>query len=121
MIANATSNADSTPGSGDDSAPRSLSEKARGKLPARASSIDSGLGNLGAGMTVGAESAILGYESAGGFVATEEWVQSWVQGLPLDSLLVTITEVSQGISCYKLGLGANLSFFLYSFSRKSKR
>lgn len=69
-----------------------MSEKARGKLPARSPSVDLGAG-FGAGLTAGAETTVLGYESAGGFLATEDWVQSWVKGLPLDSILVAVAEV----------------------------
>ncbi|KAF8524338.1 high-temperature-induced dauer-formation protein-domain-containing protein [Hysterangium stoloniferum] len=64
--------------------PPPLSEKARGKLRARSPSLD------------GSDSAILGYtsyESASGFVATEEWVESWRKGLPMDSVLLAVTEL----------------------------
>jgi hypothetical protein len=64
--------------------PPPLSEKARGKLRARSPSLDAD------------DSAILGwttYESASGFVATEEWVESWRKGLPMDSVLLAVTEV----------------------------
>ncbi|KAF8587219.1 hypothetical protein K439DRAFT_1614510 [Ramaria rubella] len=69
--------------------PGALSEKARGKLRARSPSV----GSLTSPGLVGNASSILGYESASGFVATEEWVQSWVQGLPLDSILIAMSEL----------------------------
>ena len=71
------------------SPPSGLSEKARGKLRARSPSV----GSL-ATPALAANTTILGYESASGFVATEEWVQSWVSGLPLDSILIAASEVS---------------------------
>jgi High-temperature-induced dauer-formation protein len=73
------------------SPPSGLSEKARGKLRARTPSV----GSLSSPAFPANASNILGYESSSGFVATEEWVQSWVQGLPLDSILIAISEVGQ--------------------------
>lgn len=93
--------------------PPVLSEKARGKLPMRSLSTLS-VDPPGVSMGISADSAILGYYYDGnigsngpglnGFVATEEWVQSWVKGLPIDSILIAIAEVSlQGLyeSCLK--------------------
>lgn len=71
-----------------------LSEKARGKLRERTPSA----GSLSSSAFPAAASNILGYESSSGFVATEEWVQSWVPGLPLDSILIAISEVRQVVS-----------------------
>jgi len=69
--------------------PSELSEKARGKLKEGSSSV----GSLASPGLTGNAASILGYVSASGFVATEEWVQSWVQGLPLDSILIAMSEV----------------------------
>lgn len=83
--------------------PPVLSEKARGKLPMRSLSALS-MDPPGVSMGVSADSAILGYHydnNAGNgglglnpFIATEEWVQSWTGGLPIDSILVAIAEVN---------------------------
>ncbi|GJJ15039.1 hypothetical protein Clacol_009313 [Clathrus columnatus] len=82
--------------------PPVLSEKARGKLPVRSVSTLS-MDPPGVSMGVSADNAILGYHydgnaGSGGlgpnsFVATDEWVQSWTKGLPIDSILVAVAEL----------------------------
>ena len=90
-----------------------LSEKARGKLKEGSSSIGS---PASPGLTANAAS-ILGYESASGFVATEEWVQSWVPGLPLDSILIAISEVPVQ---YLLPIRRH-AYMVFSFCLESRR
>lgn len=95
------------------SPPSGLSEKARGKLRARSPSV----GSL-VSPALGANPNILGYESASGFVATEEWVQSWVQGLPLDSILIATSEV--GVFLYVLCQSFEYFPFCCSFCSRSR-
>jgi len=60
------------------------SEKARGKMKARRSqSLDNGGLDRVAAAGVGRN----------GFVPTQEWVTSWQQGLPLDSVMLLISEL----------------------------
>ncbi|KLO07390.1 hypothetical protein SCHPADRAFT_922914 [Schizopora paradoxa] len=62
------------------------SEKARGKMPARTSSLSEDMMH---------ELERLASSGVGrkGFVPTQEWVSSWQQGLPLDVILLTISEL----------------------------
>ncbi|TFK55288.1 hypothetical protein OE88DRAFT_1675005 [Heliocybe sulcata] len=63
--------------------PPSVSEKARGKMKERRSvSMDQSLERIAA--------AGIGRN---GFVPTQEWVTSWQQGLPLDPIMLTISEL----------------------------
>jgi len=61
-----------------------VSEKARGKMPERSQSsdTDNSLDRVTA-TAVGRN----------GFVPTQEWVTSWQQGLPLDPVMLTISEL----------------------------
>jgi hypothetical protein len=65
-----------------------LSEKARGKLPERAASL-----GLNAAMNESLERIAQAGIGRNGFVPTQEWVTSWQQGLPLDTVLLTIAEL----------------------------
>ncbi|KAJ3548434.1 hypothetical protein NMY22_g1266 [Coprinellus aureogranulatus] len=61
-----------------------MSEKARGKMRERRSSDAFDMAGLeGMAATVGRN----------GFVPTQEWVTSWQQGLPLDTVLIIITDL----------------------------
>ncbi|KAH7107456.1 high-temperature-induced dauer-formation protein-domain-containing protein [Auriculariales sp. MPI-PUGE-AT-0066] len=62
-----------------------MSEKARGKMRARQESIDVDVAAL--------ERIAAGGIGRNGFVPTQEWVTSWQQGLPLDPIMLTITEI----------------------------
>ncbi|KAF6764892.1 high-temperature-induced dauer-formation protein-domain-containing protein [Ephemerocybe angulata] len=76
--------------SGEMSSP--VSEKARGKMrerSRRSSDVD-GLGLLGRNGSLEGLAASVGRN---GFVATQEWVTSWQQGLPLDTVLVLISDL----------------------------
>ncbi|KAJ7135027.1 high-temperature-induced dauer-formation protein-domain-containing protein [Mycena crocata] len=65
--------------------PASTSEKARGKMRARRSlSLDTN-GSLDRVAAAGV--------GRNGFVPTQEWVTSWQQGLPLDSVMLMISEL----------------------------
>ncbi|KAG8817632.1 hypothetical protein FRC17_011140, partial [Serendipita sp. 399] len=63
---------------------RELSEKARGKLRERNDSAD---------LSDPAERAAAAAVGKNGFVPTQEWVTSWQRGLPIDPILLTITEL----------------------------
>ncbi|KII88756.1 hypothetical protein PLICRDRAFT_41986 [Plicaturopsis crispa FD-325 SS-3] len=67
-------------------APSSISEKARGKMraPRRSNSIET-TGSL--------ERIAASGIGRNGFVPTQEWVTSWQQGLPLDSVMLLISEL----------------------------
>ncbi|RXW24176.1 hypothetical protein EST38_g1654 [Candolleomyces aberdarensis] len=62
-----------------------LSEKARGKLRERRSSS-----SLDVTINIDGMAASIGRN---GFVATQEWVTSWQQGLPLDTVLILISDL----------------------------
>ncbi|KAF8626777.1 hypothetical protein AX15_004695 [Amanita polypyramis BW_CC] len=75
-----------TPGSISDLNPeRDLSEKARGKMKERRSSSLDSSANLERLSTAGI--------GRNGFVPTQEWVTSWQQGLPLDVIMLAISEL----------------------------
>ncbi|CAG8686352.1 13786_t:CDS:2, partial [Acaulospora colombiana] len=59
-----------------------ISEKARGKMRQRNESLD-----------VTAELAAAAQIGRNGFIPTQEWVTSWQQGLPLDPILLAISEL----------------------------
>ncbi|CCA69579.1 hypothetical protein PIIN_03518 [Serendipita indica DSM 11827] len=61
-----------------------LSEKARGKMRERQESLDMDES------TVHAAAVAIGKN---GFVPTQEWVTSWVRGLPLDPIMLTVSEL----------------------------
>jgi len=63
----------------------SLSEKARGKMKAR--------GSLSTDMTTSLERMAAAGIGRNGFVPTQEWVTSWQQGLPLDPIMLVISEL----------------------------
>ena len=89
-----------SPAIADDEQPYVLSEKARGKMRARsvdememsADGLDvSGLSLGGGG---GGDPGYPGpYTSRTGFVPTESWVASWRERLPLDTILIVLTEL----------------------------
>ncbi|KAF8162962.1 high-temperature-induced dauer-formation protein-domain-containing protein [Crassisporium funariophilum] len=65
-----------------------ISEKARGKMKERRSmSID----------TVGSLDRVSSSIGRNGFVPTQEWVTSWQQGLPLDTVMIFISDVIQKV------------------------
>ncbi|KIY51124.1 hypothetical protein FISHEDRAFT_38523 [Fistulina hepatica ATCC 64428] len=68
-----------------DAGPTSASEKARGKMKASRSSSTDGRDSLEQIAAAG-----LGRH---GFVPTQDWVTSWQQGLPLDTVMLVITEL----------------------------
>jgi len=92
-----------------------ISEKVRGKMKARRSiSLDT-TANLDrvAAMGVGRN----------GFVPTQEWVTSWQQGLPLDSVMLVISELLPKVqelqaSRYKSNLTSAIMDFLGSATLK---
>lgn len=65
---------------------RGLSEKARGKMPAGSNSFSrtNSMASLSHGLT----------SVSGGFVATPEWLESWLPDLPLHTLLTLIKVLS---------------------------
>ncbi|KAF8803522.1 hypothetical protein BYT27DRAFT_7195356 [Phlegmacium glaucopus] len=65
-----------------------ISEKARGKMRARRSLSTDTINSL--------DRAPLGI-GKNGFVPTQEWVTSWQQGLPLDTVMVFISDVIQKV------------------------
>ncbi|KZP20792.1 hypothetical protein FIBSPDRAFT_919775 [Athelia psychrophila] len=65
--------------------PGAISEKARGKMKARRSMSVETTGSL--------ERIAAAGVGKNGFVPTQEWVTSWQQGLPLDSVMLVISEV----------------------------
>ncbi|KAG8815594.1 hypothetical protein FRC17_000654, partial [Serendipita sp. 399] len=75
---------ESRPASSSADSGRELSEKARGKLRERNDSAD---------LSDPAERAAAAAVGKNGFVPTQEWVTSWQRGLPIDPILLTITEL----------------------------
>jgi len=74
---------------GDSSVPEStehvaLSEKAKGKRPQRSESL-----SLSTTLEQVAQSGV----GRNGFIPTQEWITSWQQGLPLDTILIMISEL----------------------------
>ncbi|KAJ6455814.1 high-temperature-induced dauer-formation protein-domain-containing protein [Mycena sanguinolenta] len=74
----------SSPTSENMSGSTSGSEKVRGKMRARSESLDRN-GSLDRVAAAGV--------GRNGFVPTQEWVTSWQQGLPLDSVMLLISEL----------------------------
>ncbi|WVQ82249.1 hypothetical protein IAT38_004377 [Cryptococcus sp. DSM 104549] len=77
---------------------RTMSEKARGKM--RATESTTSLSTLNGGADAGPEipdEELMRVAAAGvgpnGYVPTQEWVSSWQKGLPLDPVLVAISEL----------------------------
>ncbi|KAL4067524.1 high-temperature-induced dauer-formation protein-domain-containing protein [Scleroderma citrinum] len=74
--------------------PLSSSEKARGKMRERRSeSVDTG----------GMERLTLSGVGRNGFVPTQEWVTSWQHGLPLDTVMLVISELLPKIQSLQAG------------------
>lgn len=91
------------------------SEKARGKMKARRSnSLDTSRVDPAAAAAVGRN----------GFVPTQEWVTSWQQGLPLDPILIVISELlpkvqdMQAASRHKPNSTATIMEFLENVTLK---
>jgi hypothetical protein len=63
------------------------SEKARGKMRARSLSVETISSLDRAPLAIGKN----------GFVPTQEWVTSWQQGLPLDTVMIFISDVIQKV------------------------
>ncbi|KAH7889801.1 high-temperature-induced dauer-formation protein-domain-containing protein [Phlebopus sp. FC_14] len=85
--------ASSTPGSPTSSTP--TSEKARGKMRERNSlSLDA---------TRTAERVASSGAGRNGFVPTQQWVSSWQQGLPLDTVMLVISELLPKIQNLQAG------------------
>ncbi|TDL27208.1 hypothetical protein BD410DRAFT_835524 [Rickenella mellea] len=90
-----------------------LSEKARGKMRQRQRS-----------MSLDTTSSLERIAAAGigrnGFVPTQEWVTSWQQGLPLDPILLTISELLPKIHELQASLNkANTTPAIIDFLRSS--
>jgi High-temperature-induced dauer-formation protein len=85
------SQAGSTTGNVEDAVPmqlRGMSEKARGKMPAGASSFSRQNSNLSQEGTSGSRS------QSGIFEPNAEWIESWLPGLPLHTILTILQQVS---------------------------
>ncbi|KAH9985576.1 high-temperature-induced dauer-formation protein-domain-containing protein [Russula vinacea] len=79
--------------------PTAVSEKARGKMPERRSTsldTDSSLDRTTA--------TAVGWN---GFVPTQEWVTSWQQGLPLDSVMLVISELMPKLQDFQVSHKSN--------------
>ncbi|KAK6347142.1 hypothetical protein TWF696_007221 [Orbilia brochopaga] len=75
----------------DDSMPiqlRGMSEKARGKLPMGQ------LSRQNSAMSISSHSSAMAYNSAGEFVPSPEWIETWLPLLPLHTILTVIQELS---------------------------
>ncbi|KAK1222795.1 hypothetical protein PQX77_014363, partial [Marasmius sp. AFHP31] len=84
-----TPSSESIPGAG------SVSERARGKMKERRSSSLDGDGSL--------ERIAAAGIGRNGFVPTREWVSSWQQGLPLDTVMLLISELLPKIEDMQAG------------------
>ncbi|KAI0831071.1 high-temperature-induced dauer-formation protein-domain-containing protein [Trametes gibbosa] len=76
-----------------------VSEKARGKMRAAGRS-------LSGDMTGSLERLAASGVGRNGFVPTQEWVASWQQGLPLDTILLVISELLPKVQSLKSSLSA---------------
>ena len=81
--------------------PPRISDKARGKMPQRSASqltLHSNGSFYGDGQADFDD--VYAYISRGGFRPTEDWVASWRDGLPIDTILVTISELLPKVSSF---------------------
>ncbi|KAI6167118.1 high-temperature-induced dauer-formation protein-domain-containing protein [Pisolithus thermaeus] len=76
------------------STPSRKSEKARGKMRERSESSET---------TSSAELLASAGVGRSGFVPTQEWVASWQQGLPLDTVMLVISELLPKIQSSQVG------------------
>ncbi|KAF3935277.1 hypothetical protein ABW19_dt0204722 [Dactylella cylindrospora] len=67
---------------------RGMSEKARGKLPMGQ------LSRQNSALSVASHSSSMAYNSAGEFVPSPEWIETWLPLLPLHTILTVIQELS---------------------------
>ncbi|KAF8309828.1 hypothetical protein DL93DRAFT_2044105, partial [Clavulina sp. PMI_390] len=90
--------------------PPTMSEKARGKMRARTSGsislLDPELERLAAAGV-----------GRNGFVPTQEWVTSWQQGLPLDPILLVISELLPKVMDMQTSLNTQTSTAVLQFLR----
>lgn len=71
-----------------------MSEKARGKLPAGASSFS----RQSSPASLRTQSALARGAAGGGFEPTAEWIDSWLPELPLHTVLTVVQQVSSLLS-----------------------
>ncbi|KAI0747903.1 high-temperature-induced dauer-formation protein-domain-containing protein [Daedaleopsis nitida] len=79
--------------------PTGVSEKARGKMRAAGRS-------LSGDMTGSLERLAAAGVGRNGFVPTQEWVSSWHQGLPLDAVMLVISELLPKVQSLQASLNA---------------
>ncbi|KAI0670599.1 high-temperature-induced dauer-formation protein-domain-containing protein [Trametes maxima] len=79
-------------------APPAVSEKARGKMRAGRS--------LSGDMTGSLERLAASGVGRNGFVPSQEWVSSWQQGLPLDTIMLVISELLPKVQGLQTSLSA---------------
>ncbi|TBU66059.1 high-temperature-induced dauer-formation protein-domain-containing protein [Dichomitus squalens] len=98
------------PGGGQNAA--GMSEKARGKMRAAGRS-------LSGDMTGSLERLAAAGVGRNGFVPTQEWVSSWHQGLPLDTVLLVISELLPKVQKQQAASGASANSAIIDMLRSA--